>query len=78
VVRKYYIRPLICVCHDVHRVAATTAEPERQRYEAMSNRRPPVLRTISHLLEDLLAFVRLGLMSQKQLAAWRRAMGLRR
>jgi hypothetical protein len=35
----------------------------------MSNRRPSVLRTISRLLEDLLAFVRLGLMSQEQLAA---------
>ena len=35
----------------------------------MSNRRPSVLRTASRLLEDLLAFVRLGVTSQTHLAA---------
>ena len=35
----------------------------------MSNRRPSALRTVSCLLEDVLAFVRLGLRSQTQLAA---------
>ena len=35
----------------------------------MSNRRPSLLRTTSRLLEDLLAFVRLGLTSRAQLAA---------
>jgi putative transposase len=35
----------------------------------MANRRPSALRTVSCLLEDVLAFVRLGLSSQTQLAA---------
>ena len=35
----------------------------------MSNRRPSLLRTVCRLLEDLLAFVRLGLTSQAHLAA---------
>ena len=50
------------------RITEATAEPERLRYQAMSNRRPSLLRTASRLLEDLLAFVRLGLTSRAQLA----------
>jgi len=46
-----------------------TAEPGPLRYEAMSNRRPSLLRTASRLLEDLLAFVRFGLMYRAHLAA---------
>jgi transposase InsO family protein len=46
-----------------------TAEPGQVRYEAMSNRRPSLLRIASRLLEDLLAFVQFGLMSRAHLAA---------
>jgi putative transposase len=60
VVRKYYIRLLIGACREVRHVTGATAEPERLRYEALSNRRPSVLRTASRLLEVSFATIRTG------------------